>query len=89
MHNVCDKKYCLRFFTRTYDSMGYVLDETLLAQFNHTHLPLIPRIGETVMLEDIIPQIYKVTGVEYSYPYQDVEDDAREYDICVIVEETD
>ena len=88
MYSICEKRYCLRFFTRVCDNRGYILDENQIARFDYNHLPIIPRIGETVILEDVTAQIYKVTGVEYAYPYQDVEDEARSHDICVIVEET-
>lgn len=88
MYDVCNKRYCLRFFTRICDSEGFTLEENQIARFDYSALPPIPHIGETVIIEDITPQIYKVTGVEYAYPYQCVEDEAREHDICVIVEET-
>lgn len=80
--------YHLRFFTRVYDSRGKSVDEEELIRYTYDTLPLVPRIGEIVVLEDIFPQIYKVVGVEYGYPCQACGENDW-HDICVIVEETD
>ena len=80
--------YHLRFFTRVYDSRGKSVDEEELIRYTYDTLPLVPRIVEIVVLEDIFPQIYKVVGVEYGYPCQTCAEDDW-HDICVIVEATD
>ena len=78
-------KYCVRFLTRDFVD-GRREDENEVARYTSNTMIPIPRIGETVVLEDNFG-VYKVSDIETAYPFQDSEE--YDFDVCVILQIAD
>ena len=78
-----NKTYTVRFFTKDIVNGEPDIEHQIASFVSNKYIP-IPQVGNIVCLDDVCPDVYKVTSVEYAYPC--AEDEEYNYDVCVVVE---